>query len=159
MRTIPAILILLLIIAGCSPEEIDDQKPVINLSPEGSFPVSCDTLYLGETFTWRVRFTDNVVLGSYSIDIHHNFDQHAHSTEVEVCDLNPVKAPANPFKTIMDFEIPTGSVEFEAEETISIPLSDENGEFDTGDYHFFIRLTDRSGWSTQKGFNIKILKR
>jgi hypothetical protein len=31
-------------------------------------------------------------------------------------------------------------------------------EFDPGDYHFFISLTDREGWSAQKGLNIKVLK-
>ena len=151
--------LLLLILAGCNPVEIDDQKPVIDLSSEGAFPVSCDTLYLGESFTWKVSFTDNVELGSYSLEIHHNFDHHAHSTEVEVCDLDPVKDPANPFQTIMDFEIPAGSTEYNVSESIQIPQSDANGDIDPGDYHFFISLTDREGWSVQKGLNIKILSR
>ena len=137
---------LLLISAGCNPVEIDDQKPVIDLSTEGAFPVSCDTLYLGESFTWKVRFADNVELGSYSLEIHHNFDHHAHSTEVEVCDLDPVKDPVNPFQTIMDFDIPAGSMEYHVSESIQIPQSDANGDIDPGDYHFFISLTDREGY-------------
>jgi len=152
-------LIVLLISAGCSPMEIDDQMPVVDLSLDGAFPISCDTLYQGESFTWQVRFTDNVELGSYSLEIHHNFDHHAHSTELVSCELDPVKEAVNPFHTIMDFEIPLGSREYIVNETLSIPLSDGNGELDTGDYHFFIHLTDREGWSTQKGLSIKILRR
>ena len=159
MKTLYLAFVLLLIYAGCSPVEIDDQKPIIDLSLDAAFPVSCDTIFLGESFAWRVRFTDNVELGSYSLEIHHNFDHHAHSTEVAMCELDPVKEPVNPFHTIMDFDIPAGSREYIVNESIQIPLSDANGEFDPGDYHFFISLTDREGWSAQKGLNIKILNK
>jgi hypothetical protein len=159
MRAFCLATIVLLSLSGCDQVEIDDQKPEIDLSVEGAFPVSCDTLYLGESFTWKVRFTDNVELGSYSMEIHHNFDHHAHSTEVEECGLDPVKDAVNPYQTIMDFEIPAGSMEYTVNQAISIPLSNESGELDPGDYHFFISLTDREGWSAQKGVNIKILRR
>ena len=149
----------LLVLAACNPVEIDDQKPVVDLSIMEAFPVNCDTLYLGESFTWKVRLTDNVELGSFSMEIHHNFDHHAHSTELDICELDPIKDPVNPYQTIMDFEIPAGSKEYMVNETIQIPLSDANGEIDPGDYHFFISLTDREGWSAQKGLNIKILRR
>jgi hypothetical protein len=100
-----------------------------------------------------------VELGSYSLEIHHNFDHHAHSTELANCELDPVKDPLNPFHTIMDFDIPAGSTEYIVNESIQIPLSDANGESDPGDYHFFISITDREGWSVQKGLNIKILRK
>jgi hypothetical protein len=158
MRYLYLAFIILLVMAGCNPEEIDDQKPVIDLSQEDAFPTNCDTLFLGESFTWKIRFTDNVELGSYSLEIHHNFDHHAHSTELGECDLDPVKDPVNPFHTIMDFEIPAGSKDYTVNRAVMIPLSDENGEFDPGDYHFFISLTDREGWSTQKGLSVKILQ-
>jgi hypothetical protein len=159
MRGFYVAFIFLLGLAGCNQEDIDDQKPVIDLSVDGAFPKSCDTLYLGEPFTWRARFTDNVELGSCSLDIHHNFDHHSHSTEVETCDLDPIKDPVNPFHTIMDFEIPAGSKDYTVNREISLPLTDGNSEFDAGDYHFFISLTDREGWSVQKGLSIKILKK
>ncbi len=159
MRILNIAISFLLFTAACNPVEIDDQKPVVDLSLEDAFPVSCDTLYLGETFTWKVRFTDNVELGSYSLEIHHNFDHHAHSTELASCILDPLKEPVNPFHAIMDFDIPSGSKEYTVNESIPIPLSDANGEFDPGDYHFFISLTDREGWSVQKGLNIKILRK
>ena len=142
--------------AACTNNEIDDQKPVIDLSMEGVFPLNCDTLYLGETFTWKIRFSDNVELGSYSLEIHHNFDHHAHSTEVTECELGPKKDAVNPFLLIQDFEIPEGSKEYEVILPISLPLSNGEGELDRGDYHFFISLTDREGWSAQSGLSIKI---
>jgi len=159
MKAYPVFLLILLVIAGCNTAEIDDQKPVIDLTAAVTFPVSCDTIYLGETFTWKVHFSDNVELGSYSLEVHHNFDHHAHSTEVEDCTVDQESAPVNPFHLIMDFDIPPGVQEFEVDQDISLPSSDANGEFDPGDYHFFISLTDREGWSAQKGLNVKILKR
>lgn len=140
-------------------EEIDKIKPSIDLSIQDAFPVNCDTLYFGESFNFKVLFTDNVELGSYSIDIHNNFDHHSHSTEVTECELWPVKVPVNPFVFIDDFEIPSGSNEYKTSQVISIPAGNGKGEFDEGDYHFFISLTDKEGWSTQKGLSIKILKR
>lgn len=148
-----------LVFAGCNTAEIDDQKPVIDLSVPGGFPVSCDTLYLGEAFNWGVHFSDNVELGSYSLEIHHNFDHHAHSTEVVECSLDQKKSAVNPFHLIMDFDIPAGMQEYAVDQEVVLPVSDENGAFDTGDYHFFISLTDREGWSAQKGLNIKILRK
>ena len=34
-----------------------------------------------------------------------------------------------------------------------------NGLYDEGDYHFFISLTDKEGWSAQKGLSVKMLHR
>ena len=59
----------------------------------------------------------------------------------------------------MDFEIPAGTKEYTVNSEIQMPLSDAGGAFDEGDYHFFISLTDREGWSAQKGLSIKILRK
>lgn len=143
--------------ASCTNEEIDNVKPVIDLSSQDAFPVNCDTLYFGESFELKILLTDNVELGSYSIDIHNNFDHHSHSTEVSECELDPVKDPVNPFTFIEDYDIPEGLMEFETENLISIPAGNNDGLYDEGDYHFFISLTDKEGWSTQRGLSIKIL--
>lgn len=143
-------------------EEIDKEKPSIDLSIQDAFPVNCDTIYFGETFQFKVLFSDNAELGSnraFSIDIHHNFDQHSHSTEVTECSLDPKKDPVNPFLFIGDYDIPAGLTEYETILSISIPLGDGNEFFDEGDYHFFISLTDKEGWSAQKGLSIKMLMR
>ena len=140
-------------------DEIDKVKPVIDLSIQNAFPVNCDTLYFGESFELKVLFTDNVELGSYSIDIHNNFDHHSHSTEVTKCSLDQIKDPVNPFLFIDDYNIPAGQSDFQTNMPISIPSGNRNGAYDEGDYHFFISLTDKEGWSAQKGLSIKMLHR
>lgn len=152
-------LLFLLLFSSCEKEEgIDKQKPEIDLSFQGAFPVNCDTLYFGETFVVKVLLSDNEELGSFSIDIHHNFDHHSHSTEVTECNLNPIKDPVNPYLFIQDYDIPRGLKEYETNLSISLETGDNTGLFDEGDYHFFISLTDKEGWSVQKGLSIKILQ-
>ncbi len=147
------------LLAACTREKIDDEKPDIDLTVSGAFPQNCDTLWLGESFTFKALFTDNAELGSFSIEIHENFDHHAHSTEVTTCNLDPVKTPVNPLYFINDFEISQGLTEYETNLQISLPAGNNEGDFDEGDYHFFIRLTDREGWSAQKGLSLKLHKR
>ncbi len=150
---------LILFLNSCGKEEIDNKKPEIDLNIQEAFPVNCDTLYFGETFTFKSLFTDNVELGSYSIDIHHNFDHHSHSTEVTECTLGPKKDPVNPLTFIQDYQIPQGLKNYETNHEINILSGNNISEFDEGDYHFFINLTDKEGWSAQKGLSIKILRR
>ena len=153
------LVLLFAVFNACNNQETDDEKPEIDLTIADVFPVNCDTLYFGEDFTVKVLLKDNVELGSYSIDIHNNFDHHSHSTEVTSCEMWLVKTPVNPFVFINDFDIPEGSSEYLTFEVITIPTGDGNGEFDEGDYHFFVSLTDKEGWSTQKGLSIKMLRR
>ena len=162
MKIVPYIFIFTLVltsVSGCEEENVDDQKPEIDLTIPGAFPTNCDTLYFGETFTLKMKFSDNAELGSYSIDIHNNFDHHSHSTEVTECQLSPKKDPVNPFLFIQDYSITEGVTEYTTTMEISIPSGDSDGNFDEGDYHFFISLTDKEGWSTKKGLSIKMLHR
>lgn len=129
---------------------VDDEHPVIDLSGD-AFPVQCSTLKRGETFTFKTKFSDNVELGTYSIDIHHNFDHHTHSTEFEECDLQPKKEPVKPFLFIKSYDIPSGQKTYEAVQQIEVPA-----DIDPGDYHFMISISDHVGWNTIKGLSIKI---
>ncbi len=159
-KTIIFLIVMINFFVSCKKEnKIDKEKPIIDLSIKDAFPVNCDTLYFGETFTLKLLFKDNVELGSFSIDIHHNFDHHTHSTEINECLIDPVKSPINPFIFIHDYSIPSGLWEYQTNIAISIPSKNENGNFDEGEYHFFISLTDKAGWSTYKGLSIKILHR
>lgn len=117
-------------------------------------PNNCDTFYIADTFIFRAIFTDNVELGSFSLDIHHNFDHHTHSTDMVTCPMEPKKIPVNPFVFIRAFEIPAGLQKYEATVEITVPAG-----FDTGEYHLFIRLTDKAGWQTVRGINIKGLNK
>jgi len=153
------LIFILIVFITCSKDEVDDEKPEIDLTGSGAFPQNCDTLYFGETFIFKVLFTDNVELGSYSIDIHNNFDHHSHSTEVTECNLDNVKEPVNAYVSIEDYDIPEGLDAYETSLEITVPNGNSAGEFDEGDYHFFISLTDKEGWSAQKGLSVKILRR
>ena len=150
---------LMLALNSCFFEEVDDQKPEIDLAVEGAFPINCDTIYFGETFTFRALFTDNAELGSYSIDIHNNFNHHSHTTEVSVCTLGEEKEPVNPFQFTEEYEIPVGLTVWDPRQELTFPVSDGEGMFDEGDYHLMIRLTDHEGWSAQRGLSIKMLHR
>lgn len=155
------IVLIAIVLASCD-KDIDQTTPEIDLSIEGAFPVNCDTLYFGEEFTFRAKFSDDVELGStnaYSIDIHNNFDHHSHTTEVIECNLDPIKDPVNVYSTNETYDIPEGLQEYEAEFTFTLPSGDNDGDFDSGDYHFFISLCDHEGWTAQKGLSIKILHR
>lgn len=63
----------------------------------------------------------------------------------------------NPFVFIQDYSIPEGLKEYETNLQIYIPAANGNGIMDGGDYHFFISLTDKEGWSANKGLSIKLL--
>lgn len=149
------VLSLLFALFSCSKTEIDDEPPVIIMNEPHHFPVGCDTVYVGETFTFKATFSDNQELGAYSIDTHQNFDHHSHSTEAEECELDPPKTPSdNVFLFIQAYTIPDGLNTYEAEVNIEIPAGIE-----PGDYHFFLALTDKEGWQTVRGVGIKVLER
>lgn len=138
---------------ACGKDEpaIDTEYPVIDTDAAGTFPVQCSQVKRGEKFIFKASFSDNIQLGSYSLDIHHNFDHHTHSTEVSDCDTDPVKKPVNPFLLIKSFDIPVNQKTYAATQEINVP-----SDIDPGDYHFMIRLTDKEGWQTIRGISIKI---
>ncbi|GGF39995.1 DUF4625 domain-containing protein [Echinicola rosea] len=147
------ILLMALLFSACG----DDEKPVIDteypeiIVTESSFPLQCSVLERGSTVQFNATFRDNVELGGFSVDIHHNFDHHTHSTEVNDCDVDPIKSPVEPMLFIQTYTIPSGLQEYEGTAEIDIPA-----DIDPGDYHFMIRVTDKEGWQTIQGLSIKI---
>lgn len=137
--------------SGSDDDKIDTEYPAINISAANAFPIQCSEVSRGQKFTFKATFTDNSALGSYSLDIHHNFDHHNHSTEVNDCTPEAVKKPVKPLLYINSVTIPEGLKSYEATQEINIPT-----DIDPGDYHFLIRLTDKEGWQTIKGISIKI---
>jgi hypothetical protein len=154
VKIIAALFLSSLAFTACSSDdnEVDKEYPVIDISASNAFPVQCSQMTRGQKITFRAQFNDNAALGSYSLDIHHNFDHHTHSTEVSDCETAPIKKPVNPFLYINSVTIPSGLKTYEAVQEITIPQ-----DIDPGDYHFMIRLTDKEGWQSIKGLSIKIL--
>ncbi|HEY9257955.1 DUF4625 domain-containing protein [Chitinophaga sp.] len=145
----------ILLLSNCSKDKdtpIDTTYPEINITTPDAFPKQCSILKRGEKIVFRAMLSDNAQLGSVSLDIHHNFDHHTHSTEVESCGLDPKKSPVTPFLFIQSFPIPAGLKTYQPAIDITVPAN-----VDPGDYHFMIRLTDKEGWQTIKGLSIKII--
>jgi hypothetical protein len=147
-------LLLIAALTSCKKEKnesIDTSYPEINMAAADAFPKQCSMVKRGETFTFKALLTDNKELGSVSIDIHHNFDHHSHSTELSDCAMSPVKQAVKPFLLIRSFPLASGQKSHQVNVDISIPT-----DVDAGDYHLLIRLTDKEGWQTIKGLSIKI---
>ncbi|MCE2615797.1 MAG: DUF4625 domain-containing protein [Phocaeicola sp.] len=146
-------LLLFLLVTSCSKEEShkDLEKPVIETNSD-AVPQNCQVFYKGEEIPFRYTFTDNEGLGSYNIEIHNNFDHHTHSTDAGDCSLDEKKKPVQPWVYNKDFFIQENSLRYNAQVNIPIPAN-----IDSGDYHFMVRVTDKSGWQELKAVSIKIL--
>lgn len=140
------------LVAGCSKDsENDTEKPVINMDGTSAFPTPCDTLFRGQTSVFKAEFSDNIALGSFNLELHHNFDHHTHGSHNETCERDPVQDPVNPFYFNESFTIPNGLKSFSAETEIFIP-----SDSDPGDYHFMVKLTDKEGWQSWQSVSVKI---
>lgn len=147
-------LLLSVFFSNCSKDQsepIDTIYPEVNMEFAAAFPKQCTVVKRGEQFLFKALLGDNKELGSLSIDIHHNFDHHTHSTELVACEMSPVKQAVKPFLLIKNVVIPVGLKSYEVSAQIEVPA-----DVDPGDYHFMIRLTDKEGWQTIKGLSIKI---
>lgn len=146
--------LVILTLSSCQKKDkLDLDAPLIQLDASGTFPTTCTELQRGKEYTFQFTFSDQVSLGSYSIDIHHNFDQHSHSTETSSCTFDQKKQAQTPFLFIQAGEISEGTTTYTAKVQVEIP---EN--VDTGDYHLTVQVTDRAGWSSRKGLSVKIVR-
>jgi len=143
-----------ILFVACTDTVKDEKVPVIDMTVAGAFPQNCVVVYRGEPFVFKAHFRDNMELGSYSIEMHHNFDHHTHSTSGISCDMEPIKKAVNPLLFINEYSIPAGNTDYTATFQIDVPAT-----VDTGDYHFMLRLTDKSGWQTFEGISMKIADR
>lgn len=144
----------LITVLGCT-EEIDETKPEVNLLYETTFPQNCDSLTVGETFVLKVQLTDNEALASYTVHMHHNFDHHGHTTELEACNLDPAKEDGEiiqPFNYSHSLPIEGSVQEYVTNLEIKIPE-----DADPGDYHLQITAVDRAGWSSFVIIAVKII--
>lgn len=112
---------------GCgSDESVDNKKPEIEiLSPQTGAEFAPES-----AIHFQAKFSDNIALGSYRIEIHYNDDGHSHGRLTET---------GQPF----EYEN-TGSFngKREAEIEVSIPISHDAAH---GEYHIGVHCTDEAG--------------
>jgi len=145
-------------ITSCSSDNDskDMEKPVI-VSDETCCPIDCQVYHPGDTIPFRYTMTDNVELGSFNLEAHNNFDHHSHGTQATDCEHHhdgeekENSDAANAWVYNKDFAIPAGQKRYDAKIDIPIPSN-----VSKGDYHFMIRLTDKSGWQELKSMAIII---
>ncbi|MBW3520127.1 DUF4625 domain-containing protein [Flavobacterium sp. NKUCC04_CG] len=67
-------------LASCSSDDnnIDTVRPVVNLIA----PKEGAVLVAGKDVHFDLEVSDNVMLGSYKVDIHNNFDNHNHPSSI-----------------------------------------------------------------------------
>jgi hypothetical protein len=104
--------VFVIFIVSCKKETTDNEAPLIVYEAQGVFPKNCDTLYRGDTFVLRMKFTDNVELHSFSAEITHNFDGHTHSGIAPLCETHEEILPVYPFFYMNTFLIPSEKKEF-----------------------------------------------
>lgn len=155
------ILALTLGLCACQKTDKDQTPPVI--SSEDFTPENCDIYYLGDTVKVHFSCTDNKELGNFNIEIHSNFDHHTHSTEAGSCEeeheqsvdehIEEEHSHLQGWIYNKDFSIPEDQTSYIVDLEIVVPEDAEEG-----DYHFMLRLTDKTGWQTIKSASIKIIK-
>lgn len=144
---------LLLFVSCIDKKDSEAEMPAIELIS----PLPCDTLYFGENTRFIVNISDNVGLGNLSMDIHHNFGHHSHGDH-ESCNMDEVKDPVIPFDETWLFSLPESEQEFVLDTLLTFPDTNNLGQqYDPGDYHFHIYITDSEGYLTFTTMDVKVL--
>ena len=60
---------------------------------------------------------------------------------------------------VENYDIPEGLQEFETGLLVNVPSGNDDGQYDEGDYHFHIIVTDKEGWSTNFAIGLKMVHR
>ncbi len=156
MKKLVLLLLLLCALCACSSSRDNDSRdmsqPIISEQGITANPVECQQYRPGDVIPFHYVFTDDVELGNYNIEIHHNFDHHTHSGSAIECEMETKKEAGDKAWVFnQDYTIPAGQRTYTARVDIRIPA-----DVETGDYHFMVRLTDRAGWQQLKAVSIKV---
>lgn len=146
-----ALALVAVVSASCGDDKEEISKPVISDQNIVANPVDCQQYKRGEAITFQYAFHDDVELGNFNIEVHHNFDHHTHGTSATDCPLEARKDAVKAWVFNQSYPIPAGKQDYVAKEEIKIPA-----DIDTGDYHFMIRVTNKAGWQELKAMTIKI---
>ncbi|MDR1330926.1 MAG: DUF4625 domain-containing protein [Tannerella sp.] len=119
--------VLSLTFASCE-KDSDTTKPVINLIE----PEEGDVLQIGGDVHFDMELSDDVMLASYKVEIHSNFDGHEHETRAGEA--------TEPFFFDRSWDVSGQRNALIHHHEIVVP---ENAE--PGDYHLMVYCTDAAG--------------
>ena len=134
------------------PETKDTELPKIVAGSAVPSPTDCQVYKRGDSIPFRYAMEDNMQLGAFNIEVHHNFDNHTHGTQGAVCQPPAKKEPVNPWVFNKSYTIPE-EYKTRYEAGIDIPIPED---IDPGYYHFVVRLLDAAGWQEMKAMGIVI---
>jgi hypothetical protein len=122
--------IFLTLFISCEKNESDTTKPAIHLIE----PAEGDTLQIGgeHGIHLEMELSDDVMLGSYKVNIHHNFDRHDHT--------RAFTDEAIPFSFERSWDLSGKKSTLIHHHEILIPDT-----VAAGDYHFMVYCTDAAG--------------
>lgn len=122
-------IMLSIVVSSCDDEnKADVVKPVINLIE----PEDGEVLLTGEEVHFELELSDDVMLGSYKVEIHNNFDGHDHSTRSS--------SERTPFSFNRSWDLSGKKNAHIHHHEIEIPE-----DAATGEYHLMVYCTDAAG--------------
>ncbi len=137
---------------SCSSDDnTDTEKPVVDLVA----PAEGAKLEAGKDIHFDMVVSDNDGLASYNVDIHNNFDGHNHSggdNHTHALGVKEVAAEGKPFAFNKTWDL--GGVKNDKIHHHEI-IIDANAK--PGDYHFVVKVLDKSGNQTMVFRNIEIV--
>lgn len=116
------------VFTACDNDDADTTRPIIELDE----PEDGDELLIGAGIHFECDFSDDVMLGSYMIEIHNNFDGHSHKA--------PSRATDEPFFFKQSYDLSGLRNAHVHHHEVVIP---ENAT--PGNYHLVVYCTDAAG--------------
>lgn len=129
---------------SCGNEDKDTTKPVIDLHE----PEEGQVLTIGEDVHFEMDLSDDVMLGSYKINIHNNFDGHGHGESRAVAS-SEAEEERVAFTFDRAYDVSGHITTHVHHHDIVIPANAK-----PGNYHLMVYCTDAAGNETHIARNI-----
>lgn len=122
---------------SCDNNDRDTTKPVIDLHE----PEEGQVLTIGEDVHFEMDLSDDVMLGSYKINIHNNFDGHGHGESRAVATAaSEAEEERVAFTFDRAYDVSGHITKHEHHHDIVIPANAK-----PGNYHLMVYCTDAAG--------------
>lgn len=122
---------------SCDNNDSDTTKPVIDLHE----PEEGQVLTIGEDVHFEMDLSDDVMLGSYKINIHNNFDGHGHGESRAVATAaSEAEEERVAFTFDRAYDVSGHITKHEHHHDIVIPANAK-----PGNYHLMVYCTDAAG--------------